>query len=259
MKRRGVALVLVLWIVVILGGLGASVMGATRATAGVAANARAGAVARYAAESGVVATVAEIEGRLATVGDSGQRAAYLNTLAVRDRDSVVLGDGRFTVAIIDPTTRLDVNAAPEARLTTLLAMFMDAGRAAEAARTIKATIERPSPVSGDERLSDAGGSLRFVTPLRSLEELRRIPGLDAAALERAAPWLTVDGDGTVNRRMASDTVLRVAFGEQRDEPSRLVITARGWRRDSPLTHEVQAVYAISGNELVLVQWREQVR
>jgi general secretion pathway protein K len=259
MKRRGVALVLVLWIVVILGGLGASVMSSSRATAGVATNIRAGVVARYAAESGIVATVAEVEARLIAFRDSSDRQRYLNTLAIALRDPVTLGEGQFAVVVSDPSTRLDVNAAPEDRLARLLSMFTDVGRASETARAIRATIERPPVVAGDGRLASPDGALRFVTPIRSLDALRRIPAVDLRALERAASYLTVDGDGTVNRQAASDTVLRVAFGEQRDEPSRLVIVSRGWQRGSPLTHEVQGVYAISGTSLVLTHWREQVR
>ncbi|MBK8247725.1 MAG: general secretion pathway protein GspK [Gemmatimonadetes bacterium] len=259
MTRRGVALVLVLWIVVILGGLGATVLSSSRASAGVAANVRAAAVARYAAESGVVATVADIEAGLAAHGDSLSRADYLNALARTPRDSVALGTGRFAVAIADPTTQLDINAAPEERLAALLASFTDVARAASTARAIRRAIERAPATSGDGRLGAPDGALRFVTPIRHLESLRELPGVDVRALERAAPYLTVDGDGTVNRRAASDTVLRVAFGEARDEPSRLVVISRGWMSGSPLTHEVQAVYAISAGTLVLTHWRERVR
>ncbi len=258
MRRRGVALVMVLWIVVILGGLGAQVMATSRTSAGVATNTRAATVARYAAESGIVATVAEIEQRLEALVDSTDRAAYLNALAPTARAEVALGDGRFAVAIVDPGTRLDVNAAPEERLARLLETFTDQARAAATARAIREVIERPA-APGDTRLATTDGALRFVTPIRSLDALRRIPGVDVEALDRAAPYLTVDGDGTVNREMASDTVQRVAFGEQRSEPSRLLLIARGWHRGAALTHEVQGVYAVSGTALVLVHWREQGR
>ena len=39
----------------------------------------------------------------------------------------------------------------------------------------------------------------------------------------------------------------------------LILIARGWQSGSPLTHEIQAVYAISGTSLVLAHWREQQR
>lgn len=258
-ERRGVALVLVLWLLVILGGIGAAVQAGTRTTTSLAANARAAASARHAAESGVVLAVSRIERTLAGIPDSLGRASFLNGLEGAPRNEVSLGDARLAVVIADPTTRLDVNAAPAANLATLLAYFTDVGRATETARAIRAWIERRPAATTDGVLQSEGGSPpRFVTPLRSLEELRSIPGVDADALERAAPWLTTDGDGTVNRRMASDTVLAAAFGEARDEPSRLLVVARGWRDGHPLTHEIQAVYAISGTTLVLVTWRERV-
>ena len=257
--RRGVALVLVLWLVVILGGLGASVLQAARTSSALAANVRASAVARYAAESGIAATVAAVERRLATASDTLARIAFLNGLASAAHDSIALGEGRVAVAISDPSARLDVNAAPQTNLATLLSHFTDVGRATETARSIRQWIERPSSTEGDGRMQAFGnGPSRFVTPIRSLEELRHLPGVDVQALERAAPYLTIDGDGTINRRTAPDTVMSAAFGELRDEPSRLVIIARGWHSGHTLTHEIQAVYAVSGTNLVLVHWRERV-
>jgi type II secretory pathway component PulK len=251
-----VALILVLWLVVILGAIGATVVGAARTSSVLATNVRAGVVSRYAAESGIEATVSAIERELAARPDSMARAAFLNALEDVARDSIVLGEGRAAVAISDPTARLDVNAAPATGLAALLAQFTDVGRASETARAVRAWIER-SPDAADRGGLAPGGASPFVTPVRSLEELRSIPGVDVPALERAAPYLTVDGDGTVNVRSASDTVLASATGEQRGEPSRLVLIARGWQRGHPLTHEIQAIYAVSGSSLVLVHWRER--
>ncbi|MBC7895496.1 MAG: general secretion pathway protein GspK [Cytophagaceae bacterium] len=259
MARRGIALVLVLWIVVILGGIGTVVVREAHTSAGLALNVRASAVARYAAESGIEATVAEIERTLGETTDSVQRTTWLNALAVTPRDSIALGEGRVMVSIVDPTARLDVNEAPEANIALLLSRLGPPPRAASTARAIRQWIERPA-VSTDGRFAAPGAAApRFVTPLRSLEELRSIPGVDIALLERAAPYLTIDGDGTVNVHAASDTVLAAAFGERRNEPSRLLLVARGWRAGHPLTHELQAVYALSGTRLVLVHWREQER
>ncbi|MBK6304328.1 MAG: hypothetical protein IPF47_00905 [Gemmatimonadetes bacterium] len=76
--RRGVALVLVLWLVVILGGIGATVVSSTRDASRLAGNARARVVARYAAESGIEATLAAIDASLALLTDSTARRAFLN-------------------------------------------------------------------------------------------------------------------------------------------------------------------------------------
>lgn len=244
-SRRGVALVLVLWLIVILGGIGAAVVSATRDASRLAANARARVVARYAAESGVEATLAAIEDSLRTLTDGAARRAFLNALERRSAggDSVALGDGRFAVAIVDASARLDVNAAPAENLARLLSRFTDPTRAAALAQAVRARIER--------------GGTRVVTPIRSLEELRAVPGADARVLQLAIPYLTVDGDGTVNGAAASDTVMAAAFGEVSDAPTRLVVVSRGWMREHPLTHEIQGVYAIARDRLVLVHWRER--
>lgn len=241
--RRGVALVLVLWLIVILGGIGAAVVSSTRDSSRLAANARARVVARYAAESGIEATLAAVDDSLAVLSDSAARRAFLNTLEPGSRgDSVALGDARFAVAIVDASARLDVNAAPAENLARLFERFVDPARAQATAGAIRARIER--------------GDGRTIT-LRSLEELRTIPGVDEQLLQLAAPYLTVDGDGTINRAAASDTVMAAAFGELRDAPSRVVVISRGWMRGHPLTHEIQGVYAIARDRLVLVHWRER--
>ena len=96
-----------------------------------------------------------------------------------------------------------------------------------------------------------------VTPIRSLDELHVARLVPEKILERAAPYLTVDGDGVINQRTASDTVLVAATGELRDEPSRLLLISRGWLGGHPTTCEIQAVYAIAGTRLVFSHWRER--
>ena len=261
MRRRGVALVLVLWLIVVLGGIGAGVVAATRSSSSLAGNLRARVVARYAAESGIEAMRAAIEDSLALTSDSTSRFAYLNGLerATATGDSTTLGDSRFVVVVVDASARLDVNAAPLENLARLFARFTDTGRANMMARAIRLRIERGegSTARDGVRFGITGNEPRTVFPIRTLEELRTLPGADARVLQLAAPFLTVDGDGTVNRVMASDTVMSAAFGELRDAPSRLVLVSRGWMRGHPLTHEVQGVFAVSNNRLVLVQWRER--
>lgn len=250
-RRRGVALILVLWILVLLGGIAASVLAGARTSSSLAANARARVLARYAAESGVEATRAAIEAALAAALDTSSLGAYLNSLEGERPQPERLGDQVFQVAVIDPGARLDVNAAPARNLALLLGGFTDIGRAEASARAIRAHIERDDGPPG----SPASPT---VTPVRSLEELALLPGVDGQALRRAAPFLTVDGDGTINGATAPAPVRAAAFGEMRHTPSRLTIIARGWRDAHPLTHEIQAVFAISNGRLVLVTWRERV-
>ena len=234
--RRGAALMLVLWIIVILGTIATGVFAATRSTSDIASNYRARAVGRYAAESGVTVAVATLESRLAALGDTVARRAYLNRLdrALGRNERVSLGDSRLAVALVDVSSRLDVNVADAPALIALFSHFTDPLAATRAANAI-----------------------RDAPPLRSLDELSRIPGVDPNLAGRAAPFLTVDGDGTINRSTASDTVLATAGGELRDEPSRILVVSRGWLDGHALTHEIQAVYSVRGGELALVRWRER--
>lgn len=252
-SRRGVALVLVLWIVVILGGVSAGVVRAARTSTGIAANARAELIARAAAESGIEAFVAAIEDTLASFEDPDERKVWLNAFSLRvARDSFTLGDGRFAVNVVDVSARLDVNAATESALQTFFSQFTDPAQAAAIAIAIRAAID-----SGLNRDAGATFRVRSTTPIRSLDELHDRRLVPAAILARAAQYLTVDGDGVINERAASDTVLAAATGELRDEPSRLLLISRGWVSGHPLTREIQAVYSITGNRLVFSHWRER--
>ena len=247
-RRRGVALVLVLWIVVILGGISAGVVRSARTSTSIAANARAEIIARAAAESGIEELVASIEETLSRLAEPSVRRDWLNALGVASAgDSVSLGDGKFSVTVVDVSARLDVNAATQSALQVFFSQFTDPGEAASIAIGIRAHIDSGS----------TGSAPSSVTPIRSLEELRLARLVPDAVLGRAAPYLTVDGDGVINARTASDTVLVAATGELRDEPSRLLLISRGWVSGHPLTCEIQAVYAITGNRLVFSHWRER--
>jgi hypothetical protein len=254
--RHGVALMLVLWVVVALGAIGSVVVRDARSATAQAAAVRASVVARYAAESGIEALVAGLEDTLAALPLGMERREWLNGLerATARGDTVVLGDGRFATAVLDVNARLDVNAASLQSLTVYFSHFAAPASAAAMAQAIRAYIDGAgdgvAPGMPDE-------SFRLARPLRDLAELRRSGLVPAAVLDQAAAGLTVDGDGTINRRAASPMVLASAAGELRDEPSRLLLVARGWMRNHPLTHEVQAVYEIQLDRLVLVHWRER--
>lgn len=245
--RRGVALPLVLWVLVLLGGVTTAVVAAAREGMDVAGNARARAQGRYAAESGVVAALDALEAGLRAAGDDSlARRAVLNApdRALGEAAAFDLGEARVAVTVVDVSARLDVNAATEEQLTRLLARFGTPGAAARTAAAIRAHVD-----------GDGDGA----RPLRSLDALRAIADVDPHVVDEAAPYLTVDGDGTVNRATAPEPVRAVAAGSLQDEPSRLLVVARGWRRGTPLTYEVQAVFAVQGAQLAFVRRRERER
>jgi len=235
-SRPGFAVMLVLWLIVLLGALCSGVVMGARSSSLLAANYRAQVVARYAAESGLTVAVAALEDSLAKFVDGTARRSYLNQLdrALGTNAELSLGDARCALTLVDVGTRLDVNFADAESLTTLFAYFTDAIDAASVAAAV-----------------------RELGPLQNIDELQRLADARRAWLTRAAAYLTADGDGTINRATASDTVLAAARGELRDEPSRLIVISRGWRDGHPLTYEIHAVYAIAGTQLTLVRWSEK--
>lgn len=273
MPRRGSTLALVLWTLVVAGGISLGVTRRTRAAIAVASNARAQVVARYAAESGIAFAVQAIEDSLASVSDSSSRAAFLNALT---RPAIALGveslgNAHVQLALEDVNAKLDLNYAEAEAVAQLLAEFGEAGAAYRSAAAIRAHIgtgvtpdspdesfpigQRGSSAATRER-AWAGRGARYLT---SLDELMSIPEVDQQLMERAAAYLTVDGDGTTNRVTASPPVLRAARGALVDMPSRILLVSRGWLDGASLTHEIQAVYAVQGNYLALVRWRERTR
>ena len=258
-ERRGFALMLVLWLIVVLGLVSTAIVVDTREAAALSGNARARVVGRYAAESGVAAATAAIESALAARADTVERQRYLNQLdaALPWRGETALGDAMFSVALVDVSARLDVNNADEQSLARFFAQF-DPSAAAGTARAIRRFIDRDAVTGGVGSQSNPGSSaLIAARTFRSLDELEQVPGVSLGLLRAAAPYLTVDGDGKINRVTASDTVMIAAGGSVQDEPSRVIVVSRGWLRGHSLTHEIQAVYAIAGNQLTLVRWTER--
>ena len=124
------------------------------------------------------------------------------------------------MAVVDVSARLDVNVATRPHSRFLLAIHRSGVRRRLPPRFGEDRF-RQSPTSGDFRP-------RSATLIRSLDELHQRSLVPEAILTRAVPYLTVDGDGVINARTASDTVLVAATGELRDEPSRLLLVSRGW-------------------------------
>jgi type II secretory pathway component PulK len=243
--RRGVALMLVLWLIVVLGGIAAAVTTGARNTSQIAINSRARVAARYAAESGVVAAVQALQRGMDRAGDDvTKRRALLNNArqALGDAATFELGDVSVRVVLIDVSARVDVNAAPVEVLAALFARTGFGRQASTAARAIRAHIDA---VPGQAQL------------FRSLDDVAAIPEVGEKLIAATARYLTVDGDGQVNRVTAPPVVLGVARGSLIEEPSRVLLVARGWQRGHPITHEIQAVYAIQGNQLAFVRWRER--
>lgn len=290
--RRGTALLATLFAVSILATLTAMASQRARSSASIATNRRAQTVARMMAESGVVAARAEIEGRLhdalrSNVDDATALDAAFARLfgAAGDAGRTLvqdsLDDGVFAATVVNASARLDLNTAGAEGIETLLRTTTDAGTARRVAERLDARVRGetngeangasrgtlPSPQEDALRAHDSlralftGTSMgsRARHPFESLDEVQDFLGHEASVLVPVAELITVDGDGTIDRRQAPAPVLAAASGSLSDRPTRVVIIARGWQRGASLTREIQAVFAVQDAELRLVRWREVSR
>ncbi len=271
--RRGVALVVVLWTIALLATVTAVASSGSRTSASIARNVRAQATARALAESGILAASVLIDDSLRVLAnDAAARDNFLSRLEPITGPSVTLvqdtlGDGVFAVTVVDVSARLDVNLAGVDGLTRLFSFAGSPATARVMAERIDAAARGVGETVTDARLQ-ARDSLAAVLlgredgplrrrPFETLDQLRDIAGLDLALLTRAAPWLTVDGDGKINRRAASREVRAAASGSLTDAPSRVLLISRGWEIGHPLSRQIEAVYDVSESGLRLVRWRER--
>jgi general secretion pathway protein K len=243
--RRGVALLLVLGLIVLVGAATAGLATSARAATDEASGLRARATTRAMAESGITAAAVALHALMQSGDSTAMNAIALDGTAGRAIASDTLDDGAFVVAAQDPSSQLDLNRAEFDALTALLRTVLPPERAQRVAVTID---QRRQPVPG----------LRVQrTALRDISELRLVPGMTADAFARLAPFVTVDGDGSINRVTASAPVQSVATGSMINAPTRMVLVARGWRIGHPLTHEITAVFDVTTPEPRVISWRER--
>lgn len=212
--RRGVALMLVLWLIVVLGALAAGVGASMRSEARVVANVRARSAARYAAESGIVAATVRLKAILRAAETPHEQALVfrqLDRLLAQLRDEA-LGGVRYQVVVADLNARIDLNAADEATLLGLVQQFVgDAtGRVlVDALEDWKDGDDVPRPAGAEAAAYVAAGSpFRPANrPLQRLDELTRIVGFTDSIASLLAPYMTVRSDGRINLNTAPEPAL----------------------------------------------------
>lgn len=177
--ERGTALLLVLWVTLLLAALLVGVAAASRSHSEAALYGSERVRAELAAEAGVAHAVA------------GLRAPDLAHQWVPDgrRYHFAFDGTQVTVAVVDVAGLVDLNAASPALLRDLFeAAGADAARADQLATTLADWRQR-SPDAPPGRLAavagQPGGSLR------TLDDLARVPGMDAALLARITGAVTV--------------------------------------------------------------------
>ena len=173
MRQRGIALVLVLWVMALLAVMVVGFAGDARTELKLARNQADAAEAR-------------------AIADTGVSLALLNVLEENEGTtwhldgephSLAYGDGAIRVSVQDEGGKIDLNlAAP----TLLAGLFRTLGIAeAEAlAAAIQDWRRQHGGDAADEPLTRTG-------PFLALEQLRAVPGVTGAIYARAAPFLTV--------------------------------------------------------------------
>ena len=275
--RRGVALIFVLWLLVLLGAIVAEVASQARLEAEILASLRSRTVARYSAESGILAATVRIEALLDSTRSQPERITTFHELAARlaPLNDVDLGSGRFGVAVVDLNARIDLNRADAATLQGLFRQFITDKHAEEVVDLLKqAPLNRLGELAHIPGIDDslALAVAPYVTVwsdgfvnINSAPEsvLAALPGI-SSAMARSAVRRRETGEvfvmatdpfgplGGVPGGVASAPAPRLSV-----MPSRLLIVSRGWQGGHPLSHEIQAVYAVLGARLVLRAWQER--
>ena len=207
-----------LGLLLILGGVATDIGRAARLDGAIVESLRARTVARYAAESGIALGL-----------------TVLRSQRMPNVSNVTLGDAQFGVVAVNLNARIDLGRADTATIRGLFQQFVDRDKAGAIAREL------------------AG------QPLQRVGELTLMPDVPDELASAVAPYVTIWGDGAVDTTAAPEPV-RAALSPSAavvSGPSRVLLVARGWQKGFPLTHEIQAVYAIQGESLELVAWQER--
>jgi len=219
MRRRGFALLAVLWMLVAVTALAAVALSVARIGGATTRNRVLLARAAWARE----ACIEMLQARYA----ADQRFRHL--------DTVDLGRGTWCAAALeDPAARLNVNVATRDELVRLLSGVWR------------------SPF--DSALAD---SLLRRRPFADLAQVITVPGFDSALVARLAPFLSTRGMGAVNVNAAPAEVLRALPGVGDEEV--LAITAARAIRPLASADELAARLSPGGRVRVYEDYQSFVR
>jgi general secretion pathway protein K len=276
-NRRGVALILVLSLLVVLGLVAFDVAARARAESNMLIDLKARAAGRYAAESGILMARTAVQRWVDSTPLPPERARLFHHLSTLNDSLTHIGVGaaEFDAAVLDLNARIDLIHSSVGTLQGLFSQFIPKDRAKTVALALK-----NEPIS------------RFA-------ELARVTGADDSLALSVAPYVTIWGDGLIDINTAPEAVLaslpgigravaqRIVSRREAGEvftssdafrptsatgpvsaegfpsltvaPTRVMLVSRGWQPGSPMTHEIQAVYVLVGNLLVLQSWEERDR
>lgn len=109
-------------------------------------------------------------------------------------------------------------------------------------------------VDGDSRINLNSAPFEVLAALPAIGA----EGAQAIIAERTRGRVFTSAGGVQELvRAREPTALTPALSRTVTLPSRLLIVSRGWQEGHPLTHEIQAVVAVSGQTMRLHSWRER--
>lgn len=236
-NTRGFALVAVLWVLVAVGSISVVFQAAARAERRSVAHARSVSRTQWAARAGLARAVSQLENLLPNRGLAPVGDTLVPPLQFRMEDIAV------RVVTLDVRARLHLNEADEQQLRRF---FVGIGmRGARAENIVQAMLDWRDPDGirrprGAERAQYAAlqpPSAPKNGPFTRVAELHQVYGMLPIVIGRAAPYLTVLGDGLVNVNSASRPVLQSLPGI--DAEAALVIIER--RRRKPFRNRFDVV------------------
>lgn len=233
-RERGTALLLVLWVTVLLAALIAGIAAATRSHGEAALYGSEHVRAELAAEAGLAHAVAGLHAASATQRWIPDGRAY----------HFDFDGAKVTVRVVDVSGLFDLNAASVDVLQRLFsAAGADTARANQLAATLAAWRGGSHSVQG-ARAANAHG------PVRAVDELIALPGMDAALFAKLQPAVTVfSGRNFPDASYAGPLAVAALRGVSVNAAETLV-KARRARAARMGAGNGAAVGAVAGGELV---------
>ena len=219
-RQRGIALVVVLWLVVLITVIGSSHARNMRIETSLAFNHVGTARARALAEAGINRAIMEL-----FVDNTDTRWPLDGTAR-----QIQLDSGSVNIGIRDASGLLDLNKADQAQLEAVLgAAGADDALRLELADAIldwrdKDTLRRLHGAEDtDYRHADLDWGSRD-GPFASVDELRYVLGMTHELFQRLAPYLTVhSGQNEVNLKYAPAWLFSALTSREREVPESLVV------------------------------------
>ena len=203
-KDRGIALVMTLWVLILLGLIAASFLRDSRLGTNLARNITENAKAEALADAGVNRAM------LGLLDSDPKTAWHANGV----QHQFAFGDGVIEIRIFDETAKVDLNRAPAPILLGLLkAAGIDEGRASSLADAINDFRDpdhdrRPNGAEDPDYLAAGIEAGAKDAPFEDAEELMQVLGMKRELYAKISPYITVYSNRSrVNLLTASDFVL----------------------------------------------------